>query len=178
MQPRTTRTIAGISGTALLAVSAWAFAQAVNDQAVDPLDPVEPYAIQAPVPNDPLNNQPVQTDAQTQALDPQAQDPEPMPGSLPVDTVPQPVVQPTAPLEPAPAVEPSSVTVFAAPPSESEKIERYEAMDSNKDGIISRREFSPGLIDDASLGRIAFERQLARTDGQPMSYSAPVSPSR
>ena len=170
---KTTRTLAGISGSALLAVSAWAFAQAVDQTA----EPVEPYAIQAPDPADPMN-QP----AATQALDPQAQDPEPMPGSSPVDTVPPalpPAAQPTAPAEPAPVlIETTSVTVFAAPPSESEKIDRYEAMDRNKDGVISGREFAPGLIDDASLNRIALERQLARTDGQPMSYSAPVSPTR
>lgn len=177
---KTSRALAGLSGSALLAVSAWAFAQAVNDQ-TEPLDPVEPYTIQAPSPSDPMN-EPVATDQPaTQALDPQAQDPEPMPGSYPVETVPPtPTVadQPAVPAEPASAALEPGVTVFAAPPTEAEKIQRFEAMDRNKDGIISSREYAPGLIDDASLSRLALERQLARTDGQPMGYSSPVAPNR
>lgn len=167
---KTTRTLAGLSGTALLAVSAWTFAQAINDQAPEP---VEPYPIQAPTPDQPLNAQPV---------DLQAQDPEPMPGSTPTDVVPAPLLvpstEPVVPAEPAVAVPEPTVVVIAEPPTESEKLDRYEAMDSNKDGVLSRRELMLGVLDDGSVNRIALERQLARTDGQPQSYSVPIATTR
>ena len=78
--------------------------------------------------------------------------------------------------QPAPAA-PEAITVTAQL-NETDYQRIFEDMDANRNGFIEPPEYRPGLLPDAVIDRISFERQMARTDGRNEGgYEAPGSAS-